>query len=54
MQWQRCSYDAYAGYAQRHLGHHHFSCCYDARSVAKMRSGEASAQPAARDINLSA
>ena len=54
MQWQRLPYDAYAGYAQRHLGHHYPSCCYDARSVATMRSGEASAQPAARDINLSA
>ncbi|WP_159102067.1 hypothetical protein [Segatella oulorum] len=43
-----------ADYAQRHLGHHHFSCCYDARSVATMRSGEALAQPTTRDINLSA
>lgn len=54
MQQQRCPYDAYAGYAQRHLGHHHFSCSYDARNVATMRSGEVSAQPAAHDINLSA
>lgn len=54
MQWQRCSYDAHAGYAQRHLGHHYPSYSYDACSVATMRSGEASAQPAAHDINLSA
>ena len=68
MQQQRCPYDAYAsytqrqsypmryhaGYAQQHLGHHHFSCSYDAHSIAMMRSGEASAQSAARGINLSA
>lgn len=54
MQQQRCPYDARASYAQRHLGHHYPSCSYDARSVATMRSGEASAQPAAHDINLSA
>lgn len=53
MQQQRCPYDAYAGYAQRHLGHHYLSCSYDTRSVTTMRSGEASAQPAAHDINLS-
>lgn len=54
MQQQRCPYDAYAGYAQRNLDHHYLSCSYDARNVATMRSGEASSQPAARDINLSA
>ena len=54
MQQQRCPYDARAGYAQRHLGHHYLSCSYDARSVATMRSDEASAQSAARDVNLSA
>ena len=54
MQWQRCPYNAHAGYAQRHLGHYYLSCSYDAHSIAMMKSSEASAQSAARDINLSA